>query len=108
MKAIRRPKVEETPAMAEIENRVAITQSCKVFFHSVISIYSFMVFHGKSWVPWYLGGENDIKALVLDFPFTPLDKQVYYFMLIALGQPIQHLFEQVFRFRVWLETSWHF
>ena len=74
VKIIRRPKKDETTEMAERENRLAIEHICKLVFHTAAAVYAFMVMRGRPWVPWYLGGADDIKALHLDYPFTLQDK----------------------------------
>ena len=96
VKVVRRPKKDETKEMAEIENKIAIEHICKILFHGTVAVYSYMVFRGRPWVPWYLGGEDDNKAFCLDYPFTLQDRQLYYFMLLTLGQPTQMLFEALF------------
>ena len=74
VKFIRRPKEQETAEMAEHEKRVAVEHICKIICHAVSSTYAFMVMRGRPWVPWYLGGEDSLKAYCLDYPFTLQDQ----------------------------------
>ena len=70
MRAIRIPKARETAEAAEIENRVAVEHICKIVFHCLITLYGFIVMIDKPWLPWYLGGAQNIKLLYFDWPFT--------------------------------------
>ena len=64
---------------------IIIEHICKVIFHGSFAVYAYTVFSGKEWVPWYLGGLNNIHKLCQDYPFTELDPKIYMFMLVSLG-----------------------
>ena len=85
VKLVRRAKENETEEMAKVEGTIAIEHICKVIFHGSFAVYAYTVFSGKEWVPWYLGGSNDIRKLCEDYPFTELDPKIYMFMLVSLG-----------------------
>ena len=70
VKAIRRPKAGETPEAAEAEGRVAIEQFGKLLGSCFVAFYGLIVMQDKPWLPWYLGGEHNIKMLCFDSPFT--------------------------------------
>ena len=70
VKAIRRPKAGETPEAAEAEGRVASEQFGKLLVICFVAFYGLIVMQGKPWLPWYLGGEHNIKMLCFDSPFT--------------------------------------
>ena len=76
VKVIRRPKKNETEEMAQIENINAIDHICKSLLHVTFAAYAFKVFHGKEWVPWYLGGADNMQKLCHDYPFTELDPKI--------------------------------
>ena len=74
VKAIRRPKKDETAEIAERESTVAVEHICKFVFHVTASTYAWSVMQGRPWVPWYLGGADSLKAYCLDYPFTVQDQ----------------------------------
>ena len=74
--------------MEQIESINANEHICKIIFHGTVAVYAFSLMNGREWVPWYLGGANNIEKLCYDYPFTELEPEIYTFMLIALGQPL--------------------
>lgn len=67
-----------------------------MIFHTTVFVYAVSILHKKEWLPWFLGGADDTRKFVFDYPFTELDPECYMFMLITLGQPLQMIFELFF------------
>ena len=50
-----------------------------------------MICKDKAWYPWYLGGPSDGYTKLIDFPLMEHDQEIYVYMLVAGGYPLQNL-----------------
>ena len=61
--------------------------------HVFLAVGAFYIISGKYWQPWYLGGTGDDTKTFDNIPYIAVEPEVYYFMMIALGQPLQNIYE---------------
>lgn len=83
--AIRRPKKVESDVMKKINSENAVVHIDGTIVNLILTLHGYYAMNGKEWVPWYLGGANNMEKLSHDYPFTELHPEVYTFMLVALG-----------------------
>ena len=92
VRAIRILKANESDEMEEKFVLTALDHIFKFVVVTTFSIWGFMICKDKAFYPWYLGGSGDAHLTVKDFPLMELNQDVYIYMLVVCGFPLQNLF----------------
>jgi len=78
--------------MEDIQVTTCLDHIFKIVVMIVFSLWGYLICKDKAWYPTYLGGSGDAHLTVRDFPLMELDRDVYMYMLVVCGFPIQNLF----------------
>ena len=90
VRAIRIVKPGESKTIEENSVNTALDHIFKCLAYTIISIWGYMICKDKAWYPWYLGGPSDGHLDFSAFPMMKHDPDVYMYMLICSGMPIQN------------------
>ena len=89
---------EESTDRTEKLHKNALKHAHNLTVHLLTLLFGIRALAGKDWVPWYMGGSGpgQSEKIFPNFPFCPIDHEVYLVMLASLGLPLQNLIELLF------------
>ena len=83
-----RYKEEDDSEMRLFKSKKASLYFFKSCWHIFSTLGLLNCVMNKAWMPTYMGGKGSFIAGFTDMPFTPMDRDGYYFGLIILGYPL--------------------
>ena len=92
VRAIRKLNPNESQEMEEKFVLTALDHIFKLVVVTTFSVWGYIICKDKAFYPSYLGGSGDAHLTVSDFPLMELNQDVYLYMLVVCGFPLQNLF----------------